>query len=60
MTQKELNKLVEIAKKYLLIPQDRKDLKAMNSDSLDFMDCAVWCLEAALKEAYEMGKSAAK
>lgn len=60
MTKNELKKLVDIAKKNLLIPQDREDLKAQNSDSLDFMDCAVWCLEAALIEAYEMGKAAGK
>ncbi len=59
MTKTELKKLVEIAKANLLIPEDREDLKAQNSDSLDFMDCAVWCIERALIEAYELGKAAA-
>lgn len=56
MTKAEIKKLVAIAKKNYLIPDDRQDLKAENSDSLDFMDCAVWNIEAALIEAYELGK----
>lgn len=59
MTKAEINKLIEIAKKNRLIPDDREDLKAKNSDSLDFTDCAVWNIEAALIEAYELGKAAA-
>ena len=58
MTKTDIKKLIEIAKKNRLIPDDREDLKAKNSDSLDFMDCAVWNLEAALIEAYELGKVA--
>ena len=58
MTKTEIKKLIEIAKKNRLIPDDREDLKAKNSDSLDFTDCAVWNLEAALIEAYELGKAA--
>ena len=59
MTDKQLKKLVDIAKKNRLISDDREDLKAKNSDSLDFTDCAVWNIEAALIEAYELGKTAA-
>ena len=58
MTTAEIKKLVAIAKKHYLIPEDREDLKAQHSDSLDFMDCSVWCIEAALIEAYELGKAA--
>ena len=58
MTDKELKKLVAIAKANQLIPDDREDLKAKNSDSLDFTDCAVWNIEAALIAAYELGKVA--
>ena len=58
MTKAEIKKLVAIAKKNWLIPDNREDLKAQNSDSLDFMDCAVWNIEAALIEAYELGKVA--
>ena len=58
MTDKELKQLVEIAKKNRLIPDDREDLKAKTSDSLDFTDCAVWNIESALIAAYELGKVA--
>lgn len=58
MTKTEIKKLIEIAKKNCLISEDREDLKAKNSDSLDFTDCAVWNIEAALIEAYELGKVA--
>lgn len=60
MTKEEITKLLEIAKKNRLIPDDREDLKAKNSDSLDFMDCAVWNIEAALIKAYELGKVAGR
>ena len=59
MTKAEIKKLIAIAKKNYLIPDDRDDLKQQYSDSLDFMDCAVWYIEAALIEAYEAGKAAA-
>ena len=59
MTKTEIKKLREIAKRNRLISNDREDLKARNSDSLDFTDCAVWNIEAALIEAYELGKAAA-
>ena len=39
---------------------DRKDLKQMWSDDEDFFDIAVWELETALKEAYELGLKTAK
>jgi len=58
MTKTEIKKLIEIAKRNRLISDDREDLKAKNSDSLDFTDCAVWNIEAALIEAYELGKAA--
>ena len=58
MTDKELKNLIEIAKKNRLIPDEREDLKAKNSDSLDFTDCAVWNIEAALIAAYELDKVA--
>ena len=58
MTKTEIKHLIEIAKKNRLIPENREDLKAKNVDSLDFTDCAVWNIEAALIEAYELGKVA--
>lgn len=60
MTKTEIQKLVSIAKKHYLIPDYREDLKSRSSDSLDFMDCAVWNIEAALIEAFEAGKAAAE
>lgn len=60
MTKTEIKHLIEIAKKNRLIPEEREDMKAKNSDSLDFTDCAVWNIEAALIEAYEMGKAAGR
>ena len=39
---------------------DRKDLKQMWSDDWDFFDIAVWELESALKEAYELGRASVK
>ena len=59
MKKAEMKKLIAIAKKNRLIPEDREDLKAKNSDSLDFTDCAVWNIESALIEAYEAGKAVA-
>ena len=57
MSQKEMNILLAIAKRHYLVAEEREDLKAKNSDSLDFTDCAVWNIEATLIEAYEMGKA---
>ena len=54
----EIKKLVEIAQKNHLIPENRKNFEQQHSDSLDFSDCAVWSIEAALIEAYELGKAA--
>ena len=58
MKKAEIKKLVEIAKKNHLIPENRKNFEQQHSDSLDFSDCAVWSIEAALIEAYELGRAA--
>lgn len=34
-------------------------LEPRRSDSLDFRDCACWCVRAALEAAYEAGRAAA-
>lgn len=48
-----LDRLLEgIAKKHLSIDT----LVTQKSDSLDFHDCAVWCIKSALKEAFELGQ----
>ncbi len=42
----------EIAARHLGI----ETLTTRRSDSLDFHDVAVWCVKAALEEAYEAGR----
>ena len=53
MTSQE--KVIEdIAKRHLLVDT----LETRNSDSLDFYEVAVWCIKAALLEAYQAGQDA--
>ncbi len=35
-------------------------LRTRSSDGLDFKDCAVWSIKAALEAAYEAGRAAAE
>lgn len=44
----------DIAKRHLLV----ETLETRNNDSDDFYDVAVWCLKAALLEAYQAGQNA--
>ena len=53
MTTKD-NLIAEIARRHLLIDT----LETRNSDSEDFYEVAVWCITAALLEAYEAGQNA--
>ena len=46
-------KIEEIAKKYLRIDS----LETRMSDSLDFHDCSVWNIKAALEAAYNAGSN---
>lgn len=46
--------LEKIAKEHLHI----ETLETRKGDSLDFHDCAVWQIEAALQAAYEAGRAA--
>lgn len=46
--------IAEIAKRHLLIDT----LETRNSDSEDFYEVAVWCIKAALLEAYKAGQNA--
>ena len=48
--------LAEIARRYLKVPT----LVTRNSDSLDFHECAVWSLKAALEAAYLAGAAHAR
>ena len=54
--------LFEIAKEkiYAISALDRKDLEPKNSDELDFFDCSIWGLKAALIAAYNLGRSECK
>jgi len=54
MTQEKL--FQAIAQKHLFI----ETLEQRMSDSLDFHEVSVWGVEAALKEAFEAGKRAAR
>jgi hypothetical protein len=54
MTQEQL--FQAIAQKHLFI----ETLETRRSDSLDFHEVSVWGVEAALKEAFEAGKRAAR
>ena len=53
MTNQELV-VEDIAKRHLLVDT----LETRNSDSLDFYEVAVWCIKAALLEAYQAGQDA--
>lgn len=52
-TQEQI--IEDIAKRHLLVDT----LATRNSDSQDFYEVAVWCIKAALEEAFEAGKNAA-
>lgn len=56
MEAKTLQKLTKIASNNIPELEGRKDLKAHQNDSEDFFETSVWSLEAALIEAYELGK----
>lgn len=51
------DKILAIAKKHFDSIKKRGDLKSRCNDSEDFVDLAVWNIEAALLEAYEAGKN---
>ena len=51
-----IEKLTAIAADNHLL-DDAGTLRTRKSDSLDFHDCAVWCIKQALEQAYELGCS---
>ena len=53
-TQKD-QMLARIAKDELHL----ETLETRKSDSLDFHDCAIWCIKAALEAAYDAGQQSA-
>lgn len=52
--------ILKIAKKYFYSIESRGDLKSRYNDNEDFIDVAVWNIEAALIEAYEAGRKPVK
>lgn len=56
LTKKEQRKVLEIAKKHIYGVRERGDLEQRYRDADDFLDVAVWCIRAALEEAYAAGK----
>lgn len=60
MTKNEKKKLLKIAQEHIPALEGRENLEAQNCDEEDFFETAVWCLEAALAAAYELGKKSAK
>lgn len=54
------DKLTKIANEHIPELENRKHLKALLSDRLDFFETSVWSLEAALKAAYELGRKEGK
>ena len=60
MTNKELKKLVAIAKEKIVGMENRENLETQRSDDADFFDIAIWELKSALVAAYELGKKEAE
>lgn len=60
MTKKIENELLKIAKENSVVIDERGDLKRRYIDSEDFIEVPVWGIEEMLKQAYELGKKAAK
>lgn len=57
MTEKEKQQLIEVAKKHMYEVQRRGNLESRGADSEDFIEVSVWSLEAALLEAYQLGRA---
>lgn len=55
ISKKAQRKLLTIAKKHFYSVKKRGDLETRYHDAEDFLDISVWCLKAALEEAYELG-----
>lgn len=60
LTEAEEKAIFEIAKQHIFGLEERGDLDAKYSDSLDFLDVSVWCLKSALIAAYNLGRSECK
>lgn len=57
LTKAEAKKLLAIAKKHSYSIEERGDLEQRWNDSEDFIEMAVWNIEAMLEEAYRLGQA---
>ncbi len=57
MNAQTLEKLAKIAREQIPGLEGREDLEPRHNDEEDFIEVAVWCLEAALAAAYELGRA---
>ena len=60
LSKKELESLVEIARKHIYTVEARGDLETRDNDSEDFLDVSVRSIKAALTAAYELGKESSQ
>ena len=54
-TKEEQNLAYTMAAKYIAAVESRGDLQVRGYDSADFIEVAVWEIEAAITEAYRIG-----
>lgn len=57
ITDKELKRLLEIAKKNIVSLKNRTDLERHFNGEEDFFEIAIWELKEVLITAYELGKT---
>ena len=56
LSKKELESLVEIARKHIYPVEARGDLETRDNDSEDFIEVPVWGIQKAMEEAYLLGR----
>ena len=56
MTNKELEKIIKIARENIVTMENRNDLERHFNNEEDFLDIAVWELKTVLLAAYELGR----
>ncbi len=55
-TKEEKQKILEIAKQYMVAVEIRGHLEELHNDNDDYIEVPVWGIEAAMLAAYELGK----
>ena len=56
LSKKELESLVEIARKHIYPVEARGDLETRDNDSEDFIEVPVWSIQKVMEEAYLLGR----